>query len=104
MLLFPKQTALIAGLMLAAVAASAGTALITRSADAQSPPLGTRPYALNCWQDGVQIVSVREDKALQSLSQAVEKGITLENADGSRRVLAPLGDSLCVLEFTAWKN
>jgi hypothetical protein len=87
--------------MAAAVSASIAAALFATSASAQAPTLGTQPYTLSCWQDGVQVLTRREDQALQSLTQPFERGLTLENADGSRRVLAPMGDALCVLEFTA---
>lgn len=100
------RTAIIAGLAMIAAAASASAALFATNAAAQSPspPLGAQSYLLKCWQDGVQIFSAREDQALQSLNQPFERGLTLEAADGSRRMLAPMGDSLCMLEFAPAKN
>jgi hypothetical protein len=102
------RTALLAAATLAAIAAAASAALFATTAAAQSPnqspPLGAQSYFLRCWQDGTQILTVREDQALQSLNQPFERGLTLEAADGSRRMLAPMGDSLCVLEFAAARN
>ena len=99
------RIAIVAGLVIAATTAGASTALFTTKAFAQQAPgLGLQPYLLKCWQDSVLIVNVRETQPLQSLNEPSARAITLEHADGSRRVLAPMGDSLCVLEFTAAKN
>src|SRR5262245_61103091 len=65
-----KRFALVAGLLFAATGAGASTALLTSTtAFAQQPPgLSTQPYQLRCWQDSVQILSIREPQALQSLA------------------------------------
>jgi hypothetical protein len=98
------RIAIVAGLIVAATSIGASTAVFEKAFAQQAPGLGQQSYLLKCWQDSVQIVNVRETQALQSLTDPSAHTITLENADGSRRVLAPMGDSLCVLEFTAAKT
>ena len=100
-----KRIAIVAALIISATAGGASTALFTSKAFAQQAPgLTSQPYVLRCWQDSVQILNIREPQALQSFSEPLSRGLTLENADGSRRLLAPMGDSLCVLEFSPVKN
>jgi hypothetical protein len=96
-------------LSLTVAAVGAGATVFALRADAQpqlgaQPQLATQPYELTCWQDGMEIVSVQEDRALQSFSQADVNSLTIENADGSRRVLKPMGESLCMLEFSASRS
>ncbi|HEV7693951.1 MAG TPA: hypothetical protein VGO52_24165 [Hyphomonadaceae bacterium] len=98
------RIAIVAGLVIAATSIGASTVVFEKAFAQQAPGLGVQSYLLKCWQDSVQIVNVRENQALQSLTDPSAHAITLENADGSRRVLAPMGDSLCVLEFTASRN
>jgi hypothetical protein len=91
-------------LVVAATAAGASTALFTNAFAQQSPGLAAQPYLLRCWQDSVEILNVRETQALQSLVDPTAQTLTLESANGARRMLAPMGDALCVVEFTAVKN
>ena len=98
------RIAIVAGLIVAATSIGVSTVVFEKAFAQQAPGLAAQPYLLKCWQDSVQIVNVRETQPLQSLTEPSTRAITLDHADGSRRVLAPMGDSLCVLEFTAVKN
>lgn len=98
------RIAIVTGLILASTSIGASTIFLQKAVAQQPPGLAGQPYVLRCWQDSVQILNIREPQALQSFADLNGRGLTLENADGSRRLLAPMGDSLCVLEFTAAKS